>query len=321
MNADDRHATKFPTTNTQQNFRRIGYLGIGPEADKILAGNYDRKPGTDNASATLLNHLAKVDPVQPELPLGVSTQDYQDGWQKIKERTSAGGSTLHFGHCKSCAKYTDLSAMEAAFLSIPLCSGYMFKSWKYGVDCVLPKKKNEMHMDKLRTIELLEADCNFINKHVARKAMYQAERMLTGLAPEQYGSRKYFRSIDHVLNKLLSFELLHQFKQPGIVIPTNLKSCYDRICHAVASLSLCSQGVAESEVVCMFSTLQHLSHTIRCAYGTSTESYGNDLWVVPMQGVYQGNGAGHVIWAVVSSTVLQILHQEGYGAFQGSNQR
>jgi hypothetical protein len=67
--------------------------------------------------------------------------------------------------------------------------------------------------------------------------------------------------------------------------------------------------------VCMFSTLQHLSHTIRCAYGTSTESYGDDIWAVPIQGVYQGNGAGPVIWVVVSSPVLQILRQEGYGAF------
>jgi hypothetical protein len=34
-----------------------------------------------------------------------------------------------------------------------------------------------------------------------------------------------------------------------------------------------------------------------------------------MQGVYQGNGAGPVIWAVVSSPVLQILREEGYGDF------
>jgi hypothetical protein len=66
--------------------------------------------------------------------------------------------------------------------------------------------------------------------------------------------------------------------------------------------------MAESEVVCMFSTLQHLSHTIRCIYGTSAESYGDDIWAVPMQwGVYQGNGAGPIICAVMSSPVLQIL--------------
>jgi hypothetical protein len=34
-----------------------------------------------------------------------------------------------------------------------------------------------------------------------------------------------------------------------------------------------------------------------------------------MQGIYQGNGAGPVIWAVVSSPVLQILRPEGFGAF------
>ena len=145
--------------------------------------------------------------------------------------------------------------------------------------------------------------------------MVNAELQRNGLAPEQYGSRKFFRAIDHVLNKIYSFDLLRQFKRPGVVIPTDLKSCYDRICHSIAGLSLRRQGVAESEVVCMFSTLQHLKHTIRCAYGTSDESYGSELWAVPMQGVYQGNGAGPVVWAVVSSPVLQILKKEGFGAF------
>jgi hypothetical protein len=79
------------------------------------------------------------------------------------------------------------------------------------------------------------------------------------------------------------------------------KSCYDRIVHAITSLCLRRQGIAKSEVVCMFSTLQNLEHTIRTAYGDSEETYGGDLWVIlPMQGVYQGNGAGPLIWAVVS---------------------
>ena len=65
----------------------------------------------------------------------------------------------------------------------------------------------------------------------------------------------------------------------------------------------------------MFSTLQHLEHTILCAYGDSDKTSGNDLWAVPMQGVYQGNGAGPVIWAMASSPILQIMHKEGYGTF------
>ena len=34
-----------------------------------------------------------------------------------------------------------------------------------------------------------------------------------------------------------------------------------------------------------------------------------------MQGLYQGNGAGPVVWAMVSSPVLQIMRNEGFGTF------
>ena len=34
-----------------------------------------------------------------------------------------------------------------------------------------------------------------------------------------------------------------------------------------------------------------------------------------MQGVYQCNGAGPIIWAVVSSLILQILKEDGFGTF------
>ena len=34
-----------------------------------------------------------------------------------------------------------------------------------------------------------------------------------------------------------------------------------------------------------------------------------------MQGVYQGNGAGPIVWAVVSSSLLQILHEDRFGMY------
>ena len=110
-------------------------------------------------------------------------------------------------------------------------------------------------------------------------------------------------------------DLLRQERIPGIIAPTDLKSCYDRICHSIASLSMRRQGVQALEVHCMFTPLQYLQHTICCAYGNSDNTYGSDTWEKPMQGVYQGNGAGPIIWAVVSSPLLQILNEEGYGTF------
>ena len=159
-----------------------------------------------------------------------------------------------------------------------------------------------------------EADFNLINKAVSRKLAHQAEDK-NSLAPEQYGSRKNHRAIEHVLNKKLCMDILRQNKIPSIIAPTNLKSCYDRICHSIASLSMRRQGVSKSEVTCMLVPLQYLEHSIRCTYGQSNTVYGNNRNEIPMQGVYQGNGAGPIIWAVVSSPILQILKDDGFRTF------
>ena len=75
------------------------------------------------------------------------------------------------------------------------------------------------------------------------------------------------------------------------------------------------QGISKSVATCMLKPLQYLEHTIRCAFGNSPTTYGSNKLEKPMHGVYQGNGAGPIIWAVVSSPLLQILQEDGYDTF------
>jgi hypothetical protein len=248
------------------------------------------------------------------LRTGIRTRDFVKGWSRAKERTSAGPSNIHFGHCKTMARDPIIANFEAAMASIPMKSGYAYKRWRKGIDVELLKKSNSFRVDKLRTIVLFEADFNFTNKSISKKVATRAEAT-QGLAEEQFGSRKRHRAIELSLNKCLTMDILRQEKRPGVLCSNDLKSCYDRIVHTVASLSLQGIGLQESEIVCMFSTLQNLEHTIRTAYGDSDKTYGGDLWVIPMQGVYQGNGAGPIIWAVVSSPLLRIMKEEGFGIF------
>ena len=99
------------------------------------------------------------------------------------------------------------------------------------------KRLTATGVDKLRTIVLFEADFNLINEAVSQKLAHMAEKKKS-VAREQYGSRKNLRAIEHVLNKRLCMDLLCQTKSPGIIAPTDLKSCYDRICHNIASLCM-----------------------------------------------------------------------------------
>jgi len=64
----------------------------------------------------------------------------------------------------------------------------------------------------------------------------------------------------------------------------------------------------------MFTTLQNLQHHVWTLYGDSTMWVGTKIWAVPVAGISQGNEAGPQIWVVVSTPILNLLRQEGYGA-------
>jgi hypothetical protein len=65
--------------------------------------------------------------------------------------------------------------------------------------------------------------------------------------------------------------------------------------------------------------LQNLHHTVRTIYGDSRSGYGGTLWAVPYSGVGQGNGAGPAIWTVVSTPVLKMMKDEGFGFMYKTN--
>jgi len=76
------------------------------------------------------------------------------------------------------------------------------------------------------------------------------------------------------------------------------------------------QGAKNSLGVYVHNT-PNLQHHIRMLYGNSTLWVGTEIWAVPVVGIRQGNGAGPHTWAVVSTPILDLLWQEGYGvAFQ-----
>jgi hypothetical protein len=237
---------------------RVGYLGIGKGAQEILNGTFICPAGVSPHAARLIQGLKRIDGTA-KMPshTGMPTSEYQQGWKRTREKTSAGTSTLTFGHCKAGALDPSIIEFEAAMAFIPMRHGYAYKGWRKGTDVELLKKANSFHVSKLRTIVLFEAAFNFTNKAVGWKVGIRAEAH-GGMAQEQGGSHKNHQAFELGLNKCLTMGQLRFLKWPGVLCSNDMKSCYDRIVHAVASLCLQRQGISESEVVCMFSTLQDL---------------------------------------------------------------
>ena len=177
---------------------------------------------------------------------------------------------------------------------------------------MIPKKINSLQADKLRLINLLEPDFNFLNGMVSRKFMKAAERNNL-IAKEQFGSRKGHSAIEHAINKVLTMDYFRVAKISAIVCANDAKSCYDRIVLRAAFLALRAMGIPAPTINSMFSTIKRMEHFTRTAFGTSNTKYGGKNEELDPDGVLQGNAFGPGIWVGVSTPILQMMRGKDYG--------
>jgi hypothetical protein len=248
----------------------FGYLGIGPNAAAVMNGTYDIPDKVDPYTRKFIKQLAMEQTIKQDLPICTyfTTAEWKQSWQNAKERTLAASEFLHFGHFKAGSTNDIIANFEATMANIPILSGYVPRCWFKAVDCMLLKKPGEYHVDKHCTIVLFDPEANHAFKFLGCTVMAHAEKH-DQLPEEQYGSRKGKTAIAHALNKRLSYNIMRQMKIAGSICSNDAKSCYDRILHLVTSLCLKRLGLPEGAIVCMFTTLQNLEHTVRTVYGDS----------------------------------------------------
>ena len=77
---------------------------------EMLMGTYDTS-NLDIGTAIYIRHLKVTDEIlrRPQISSKISTEDLQDYWKNVREKTSSSPSGRHFGHWKSIAKSKVLS--------------------------------------------------------------------------------------------------------------------------------------------------------------------------------------------------------------------
>lgn len=172
--------------------------------------------------------------------------------------------------------------------------------------------KENSRPEKLWLILLMDARFNHNNKLIGKKLMEYGEKHGL-LAKEQYGSRKAKSAIDHATNNRMAMDIIRQSKSNAIYIANDAKSCYDRIPLMVAYLIMRNFGIPVLVAQSTISTILNMKHFVRTKYGDSTTYYGGDKWPMKPHGCGQGNGYGPALLACISSPLLHIMRQQGYG--------
>ena len=88
--------------------------------------------------------------------------------------------------------------------------------------------------------------------------------------------------------------------------------------YSIASISLQRVDVSKEPILCNFTTLQKMTHSVITEFGYSKSTYWGDTLKVPLnpppQGLGRGNGVSPPIWYIVSTTLLNCLRKAGHGA-------
>ena len=302
------------SNNTETRQGTLGDLITDSDYDRweeIIQGKHTLPEEMSEGTTKWMEFLQSTQ--NPNRDIEITVEEYTRTWNRVKEETSCAPSALNYSTMKAI-KWNKIAAeLHTHMANITIRTGIYPRRWEECVNSMLPKKKDQWHPDKLRLISLLMADFNHNNKIIGRIAMRWAEEEGL-LAAEQYGSRRNLSAELHALNKRLLLDILRIQRRPGVIIANDAKSCYDRILHFAAYASLRRAGVRKETIISMLEPIRRMTHRIRTAYGDSFMSYGGEDWERDPHGILQGNGAGPAIWALVSSPLLEILRNAGFGA-------
>ena len=137
-----------------------------------------------------------------QIGLEVTTEENRLAWRKHKQKTGSAYGTIGFNHYKTASFDPALNEIETFLRNVPMLVGFSLKKWERITDIQILKRSGEHHVDKMRCIQLLDAEMNKCQKLLGKLVFTRAEETKT-VQPEQHGSQKNHKVINACLNKQL----------------------------------------------------------------------------------------------------------------------
>jgi hypothetical protein len=133
-------------------------------------------------------------------------------------------------------------------MTVPFATGLCPERWKKAIDVMLEKIPVVVRSNKLRAIQLPEADINQLLCIAFARNITKLSKNKKGIISDHHG-QSHATCMNPVLNKLLTVQLPIQKWTEGVVFDNDAKGCYDRIISGVALASLRRLGYSK-EYVC-----------------------------------------------------------------------
>ena len=297
---------------------QLRYLSDEKIAREIITGTYKIPEELDPATKMILEEIGKMGVKilnGEDNEIIITPADFKLFWKRVNEFTSSSMSGIHNGHYKAAAQDEFSTNLLSQQLTIIARTGVPPETWGVGLQVMLEKIAGVCLVDKLRSIQLYEADFNFYNQFVfGRRAMDAISGQ--GLIPEELFSQKGSTAEDAKFDRTLTTDLSRQARQPMTIVSADAAYCYDRVNHVIMSLiwlTLLNGNIPPiaAALVC----LQTMKFFQRTGFGDSKTFFGGPNIIKYIMGLGQGSRAAPPSWIQVSSVIVNVYKQLGLGGF------
>ena len=87
-----------------------------------------------------------------------SVDDFKSDFKTILEKTSSSPSGRHLGHYRAALSSDHICKVYATLMTLPFKFDFTLQRWTNALQVMLEKVKGTPRLDKLRVVQLLEAD-------------------------------------------------------------------------------------------------------------------------------------------------------------------
>jgi hypothetical protein len=161
----------------------------------------------------------------------ITLEDFTYFWKKVGEFTSSSSSGVHYGHFKAAIQDQMSTRVLALQLTVIAHSSIPPESWIMGLQVMLEKIAGVCLVEKLRAIQLHEADFNCYNQFVFGRAAMDALTQNSYL-PEELFIQKGSTAGDAKFDKTLTANLSRQARHP-MAVSADAAFCYGRVNHII----------------------------------------------------------------------------------------
>ena len=238
--------------------------------------------------------------------------EYRDHFRLKKEATESSKSGRHMGHYRAGLSSPEISEIHLHMINIPLLCGFSGTRWKKSIAVMVAKDQGMTKINRMRIIQLLEADLNAVLGCVFGRRMVGFAVKHCSINESQFG-RPGTLCQSAVLNKVLSFDISRLIKQDTAAMEVDAEGCYDRMVPELVAITCRRLGMPLAPCHMLIDVLNNMEHCVRTQLGQTTKEYRSELGK-RLFGTGQGSGGSPAFWLTTSETILNAMtrNTDGY---------